>query len=201
MVQPIEHSGPKLTHEVDVERYLRACPPDATTQGTFFKFLREAIEKEFGADPRLLTGLQNTDWVAFRKYPLREFMQLSVNAARIAHGQEAISEGLRRIGWLAFPSFAATMAGRVVLFAFGERLEDIISALPKAYSVAVPGTVVETEELGSRLYRITMRNVYNFVDTYHLGVLEGAVLKLGYQPRITVQVGARLCDAVFEGGW
>jgi uncharacterized protein (TIGR02265 family) len=201
MAQAIEYSGPKLTHEIDVERYLRACPPHATTRGTFFKYVREAVEKKIGADPRLLTGLTNTDWMAFRKYPLREFMQLSVNAARIAHGEEAISEGLRRVGWLAFPSFAATMAGRVVLFAFGERLENVVSAMPKAYLVAVPGTVVETEELGARLYRVTMRNVYNFVDTYHLGVLEGAVLAMGYQPLITVEVGERPCDAVFEGGW
>ncbi len=201
MAQAIEYTGPKLTHDVDVERYVRACPSGATTQGTFFRFLREAVEKRIGPNPRLLEGLRNTEWTAFRKYPLRDFMQLSLNAARVAYGRDALSEGLRRVGWLAFPSFAATMAGRVVLFAFGERLENVISTLPKAYAVAVPGTVVEIQQLGPRRYRATMRNAYNFVDTYHLGVLEGAALALGHQPRITVKLGERPCDAVFEGGW
>jgi uncharacterized protein (TIGR02265 family) len=139
--------------------------------------------------------------MAFRKYPMRDFMRLSVNAARIAHGGDALSEGLRRVGWLAFQSFSATMAGRVVLFAFGERLENVIWALPKAYEVSVPGAVIETEELGPRRYRIRMQNLYNFVDTYHLGVLEGAILAMGFQPTIAVTVGERICDATFEGGW
>ena len=38
-------------------------------------------------------------------------MHLVVNAARILHPKEAISEGMRRVGWLAYPSFAATMGG------------------------------------------------------------------------------------------
>jgi uncharacterized protein (TIGR02265 family) len=194
-------SGPKLTHDVDVDRYLRACPPSATTQGTYFRYLRDSIEAAFGANPRLVEGLETTEWVAFRKYPMRDFMLLSINAARIAYAGEALSEGLRRLGWLAFQSFSATMAGRVVLFAFGERLENVIWALPKAYAVSVPGAVIETEELGPRRYRITMKNLYNFVDTYHLGVLEGAVLAMGFQPAINVTVGEKLCDAVFEGGW
>jgi uncharacterized protein (TIGR02265 family) len=201
MAPPLEFTGPTLTHEVDVDGYLSACPAQATTRGTFFRFLRDAIEEQVGADPRLLEGLANTEWTAFRKYPLRDFMQLSVNVARIVHAGEAISEGLRRVGRLAFPSLAATMAGRVVLFAFGERLENVIMALPKAYAVSVPGTRIETTELGPQRYRITMRSVHNFVDTYHLGVLEGAVLAMGQQPRIDVQVGDRPCDAVFEGGW
>ena len=52
MAQAIEYSGPKLTHEVDVERYLRDCPPHATTRGTFFKYVREAVEKKVGARRR-----------------------------------------------------------------------------------------------------------------------------------------------------
>lgn len=201
MAQALDFTGPKLTHDVDVDRYLRACPARSTTQGTYFRYLRDAIEADFGADPRLLAGLETADWLAFRKYPMRDFMRLSINAMRIAHAGEASSEGLRRLGWLAFPSFSATMAGRVVLFAFGERLENVIRALPRAYAVSVPGAVIETEELGPRRYRITMKNLYNFVDTYHLGVLEGAVLAMGFQPVITVRAGDRLCDAVFEGGW
>jgi uncharacterized protein (TIGR02265 family) len=201
VAKALDFRGPKLTHDIDVDRHLRACPSESTTQGVFFRYIRDSIEADFGASPRLLAGLETADWMAFRKYPMRDFIRLSVNAARIAHTGEALSEGLRRLGWLAFQSFSTTMAGRVVLFAFGERLENMISALPKAYAVSVPGAVIETEELGPRRYRITMKNLYNFVDAYHLGVLEGAILAMGFQPTITVRAGDRLCDAIFEGGW
>jgi uncharacterized protein (TIGR02265 family) len=197
----LQFSGPKLVHDVDVARYARACPAGSVTQGVYFQYLRSAVEAECGKDERLYAGLSRRDWTAFRRYSLRDFMCLAVNAAQLAHPKEALSEGLRRLGRLAYPSLAATMAGRVVLYAFGERLENVVKALPKAYAISVPGTVVETYELGPTHYRITMKNVYNFVDTYHLGVLEGAVLAMGFQPRITVTVGERLCDAEFQGGW
>src|SRR5689334_889273 len=109
MPAPATFAGPKLVHDVDVERYIRACPADATTQGTFFRYLCDALEKTHGGDERLYTGLSRRDWTIFRKYPLRDFMTLVVNAARIAFPGEAMSEGLRRMGRLAYPSFAATM--------------------------------------------------------------------------------------------
>ena len=201
MAESIEFEGAKLVHDVDVARYLRLCPAGSTTQGTFFQFIRAEVEARCGTDARLFEGLARREWTAFKKYPLHEFMVLSVNAARLAYGEEAMSEGLRRIGRLAYPSFAATMAGRVVLYAFGDRLEHMVRALPKAYAISVPGTRLEVEELGPRRYRIVMCDVYNFVDTYHLGVLEGAILGMGHQPKISVHVDERHCDAVFEGGW
>lgn len=93
------------------------------------------------------------------------------------------------------------MAGRVVLFAFGERLENMVNAIPKVYAITVPGSHVEVETVRPAVYRFLYRGVHSFVDTYHLGVLEGAVLEMGFTPRISVRTGQRICDADFEGGW
>jgi uncharacterized protein (TIGR02265 family) len=191
-----------LQHDIDVERYLQACPVDAATQGTFFQHVRDAVLRKTGSAPgSLMRGVPEHHWVPFLKYPLTDFMRLAVNAARILHADKPLAEGLRRVGWLAYPSFAATMAGRIVLRAFGDTLEDVVRAAPKAYAITLPSATVSVKNLGRRRYLFEFRNTYCFVDTYHRGVLEGAIRSHGFDPKIEVRTKRRLCDADLEGGW
>ena len=193
---------PSLTHPVDVERYLKACPLDESTQGTFLQYIRDEVVKRVGSAPaKLFEGLPRERWLPFLKYPLRELMHLVVNAARILHPKEAISEGMRRVGWFAYPSFAATMAGRVVLYAFGETLDDVVRAVPKAYAVCVPEAQVTLTRQTERHFRIEFRGVHCFVDTYHRGVLEGAIWSHGFEPSLVVTPGPRICDADMVADW
>jgi len=194
--------GPSLTHPVDVERYLRACPPDERTQGTFLQYIRDEVVKRVGGTPpRLFDNLPRDRWLPFLRYPLRELMHLVVNAARILHPREAISEGMRRIGWFAYPSFAATMAGRVVLFAFGDTLDHVVRAVPKAYEICVPEAQVTLTAQTERHFRVEFRGVHCFVDTYHRGVLEGAIWCHGFEPSIVVTTGPGIADADMVADW
>ena len=196
------HVPAVLTQSIDPNLYIRSCPAAATTLGTFFHHVREAVTESTGSLPyRLFTGLTRESWISFRSYQLREFMQLLVNAARILHADQPLGEGLRRLGWLAYPSFASTMAGRVVLFAFGEGLEQMAEALPKAYTLGVPDAHVEVKKLALRHYRVRYSNVHCFVDTYHLGVIEGAFKAQHIVPHLIVRPGKRICDAEVEGYW
>jgi uncharacterized protein (TIGR02265 family) len=188
--------GPSLGHAVDVERYLKACPIDESTQGTFLQYIRDEVVKRLGSAPaKLFEGLPRDRWLPFLKYPLRELMHLAVNAAHILHPKLPLSEGLRRVGWFAYPSFAATMAGRVVLFAFGETFDHVIRSVPKAYAICVPEAQVTLTLQRDRHFRLEFRGVHCFVDTYHRGVIEGAIWCHGFEPSIVVTVGSRLCDA------
>jgi uncharacterized protein (TIGR02265 family) len=191
-----------LRHGIDVEQYICACPDDAVTLGTFFQHVRDVVIRKTGSAPANLTrGVPAHHWVPFLKYPLVDFMHLAVNAAGILHADQPLAEGLRRVGWLAYPSFAATMAGRIVLRAFGDTLEDVVRAAPKAYRIAVPSATITVKNLGPRRYIFEYRNAYSFVDTYHRGVLEGAIRAHGFDPKVEVRILGRTCDADFEGGW
>jgi uncharacterized protein (TIGR02265 family) len=191
-----------LSRPIDADRYIKACPLSATTLGTFFHNVRQAVWETTGGVPKsLLTGLSRERWISFRQYELREFMLMLVNAARILHGDVPLAEGLRRLGRLAYPSFASTMAGRVVLFAFGSGLEQMAETLPKAYAIGVPDANIEVTKLATRHYRIRYTNVHCFVDTYHLGVIEGAFIAQRVQPKVVVRPGSRICDAEIEGIW
>jgi uncharacterized protein (TIGR02265 family) len=206
-----EASGPRsprfeqtsrFGHEVDLEGSLRACPREATTLGTFFQHVFSAT---LAAAPkgreRLLDGLGQCAWFPFKSYPLTDFMRLAYNAAAVSFAHLPSAEGLRRIGWMSYPSFASTMAGRVVLFALGKQLEDVVRACPHAYRHSLSLSQVQVTERSKRLFEIEMHGVYSFVDTYHCGVLEGAVLAFQRAPRVTVEPLRRRCDARFVLGW
>lgn len=202
-MRPVPDSlGPSLSHSVDVERYLKSCPSDERTQGTFLQYIRDEVVKRTGRPPaKLFEGLPRDRWLPFLKYPLRELMHLVVNAARILHPNLPISEGLRRVGWFAYPSFAATMAGRVVLFALGETLDDVVRSVPKAYAVCVPEAQVTLTLQKERHFRLEFRGVHCFVDTYHRGVIEGAIWCHGFEPSVQVTAGSRICDADMIADW
>jgi uncharacterized protein (TIGR02265 family) len=193
---------PTFAEELSVDRYLTACPADAVTRGTFFLHVRDHVHKELGREPdALFEGVKRRSWLPFHSYSLREFMRLAHNGAKLAYPRLPTSDGLRRIGWMSYPSFAATMAGRVVLFAFGDRLEDVVKAAPKAYGIGLPGATVTSRALGPKHWRFSLRDVYSFVDAYHYGVLEGTVLAFSQRPLIRLRLLGSPSDADFDVRW
>jgi len=193
---------PRFHEEVDLAAYIRACPREATTRGAFFQRVHEATSAAVVGDrERLFEGLDRRSWFPFQSYPLTEFMRLSHNAAVVSFGSFGSAEGLRRIGWMAYPSFASTMAGRVVIFALGNTLDDIVAVVPQAYKHTLPLASVDVTRKGESHYEIVMRDVHSFVDTYHCGVLEGALVAHGRRPSVSVQRLARRCDARFIVRW
>jgi uncharacterized protein (TIGR02265 family) len=197
-----DFSRPTWADDVPLERYLQSCPEDAETLGTFFAHVRDLVVDAVGSVPEALyDGVSRRHWLPFRGYSLRDFMRMAHTAAQIVYPELPLSDGLRRIGWRSYPSFAATMAGRVVLFALGDDLEDVVRASPKAYRLGLPGATVEAHQLAPRHWRYAMHDVYSFVDSYHYGVLEGAILAFSCKPDIRLRRLDRVSDAEFEVRW
>jgi uncharacterized protein (TIGR02265 family) len=191
---------PVLEQTIDVDFYIRSCPSHAMAPGVFMQdIIKEVMSKHPGTAERLHEGLTERRFFAFKTYPLRDFMRLAVNASKILY-DAPLSEGLRRLGRLAFPSLSATMAGKVVLFALGNRLEDAFRNAPKAYKLVLPQAEV-TVNVGNGRGRIDLRGVYNFPTTYHYGVFEGTIAGHGFHPRIRILPGSRWCDASFDVEW
>jgi uncharacterized protein (TIGR02265 family) len=190
-----------LSRPIDVVAYLHACPSRATTRGTFYQTLVEHVENKLGAVPAsVFEGVSQRRWVVFKLYPLREFIQLAVNVAGAVYESLPLAEGLRRLGWIAYPAFSATMAGKVVLYALGSGLENVLETGPRAYALVLPEAHVRVT-LGERVCRMEMRAVYDFVDTYHYGVLEGTIREHGYRPKVKVKLLDNPADADFELRW
>lgn len=193
---------PRFDVGVDVEAHMQACHPGATTRGVFFTSVRDFVQKRLHTVPdALFDGVTRKRWVAFASYPLSEYMTFLVNAARLAYSDVPLAEGLRRVGWISYDSFAATMAGKVVLFALGEGLEQVLQAAPKAYAVSVPGSRITSTSGPDGDWLLEMRGVPSFPDCYHCGVLEGAVRAHGFEPTIHVRRHARISNLDFRLQW
>jgi uncharacterized protein (TIGR02265 family) len=199
---PSEFEPVDFDADVPLEVYLRECPASATTRGTFFQYVAELARGANGAvDGRIFAGITDRRWVPFKSYPLRDFMRLCHNATKLAYPALSTGEALRRVGWVCYPSFAATMAGRIVLFAFGMTLEDVLLAAPKSYEHGLSGSAARTTRVGDRHFHAELRGVYSFAGTYHVGVVEGAIRAFGYQPDIRLRVSARRCDVDLDIHW
>jgi uncharacterized protein (TIGR02265 family) len=193
---------PVFDAALSLEAYLHDCPAEATTLGTFFQYVYASLGVRSRADMEAACeGLSTRRWVAFKHYPLSDFIRLAHNTARIGHSGVSRGEGLRRLGRMAYPSFASTMAGRVVIFAFGDKLEDVLNAAPKSYRLALPRARVAVQRLGESHYNIEMRDAFCFPETYHCGVIEGCVQAYGFEPKIKLRRHGRGTDVDFEVRW
>ena len=188
--------------DVSLAGYLRDCPASATTRGTFFDYVSQLAKRRDGTiDDRVFEGIANRRWVAFKTYPLHNFMRLCHNVSRIAYPSVPMGEALRRCGWLCYPSFAATMAGRVVLFAFGTTLEDVFLAAPRSYALGLPGSWGQVKMLGERHAYVEYRQVYSFASTYHVGVIEGAIKSFGFSPHVRIRTYPQRSDIDLDVRW
>ena len=205
MVSPpsaLPFEPPDFAAPIDIDAQLQACPAIATARGTFFQYVSDLALKQTGTlPPGLFEGVSARRWTAWNTYPLTDFMRLAVNAARLAFPREPLREGLRRVGWTAYPSFASTMAGRVVVFAFGDDIDAMLQAIPRAYSVSLRGAEARSRRVGPGHWEVELRGVHNFADCYQVGVLEGAVRARGGSPRIRIRRLPRPSDLDLEVRW
>lgn len=110
---------------LDTAALIAEVPAHCTTKGMFFEQI---------ARPARSCGVDcQARYVAFRDYPLRDYMRLIADYGAARHPGMPVREALRRVGWEAFPTLMSSVAGRVI-FAFAGR--DVRSALrlaPDAY--------------------------------------------------------------------
>jgi uncharacterized protein (TIGR02265 family) len=194
--------GPAFDAPISLEAHLEECRPDATTLGTFFQYVYNALARcSPEAREAACERLPVRRWIPFKQYPLRDYLPFAYQAARVLHPGVPLGEGLRRVGALSYPSFASTMAGRVVLFAFGERLDDVITAAGKSYRLALPAAQVHQTRVGERHHVFEIRDVPTFLEVFHCGVIEGAIRAHGYEPNVRFRRYSRRSDGDFDIRW
>jgi uncharacterized protein (TIGR02265 family) len=119
----------------DLEQRLRDIPRDATCRGVFFNMLDDraaalgravaAEYRDFFRVPRLL---------AFRMYPVRDYLTRLVVLSQIGYGPDRIHAGLRELQNGAFDAWAGTMLGRAALAVVNPSLPTLLRVLERAYA-------------------------------------------------------------------
>lgn len=181
MEAPEGFAVPSFAGPLDVEGAIDACPSSATVKGLFVDGIQRKIRK-LGDTP-----VYDVRTVPFRDYPARRQMELLAQWARLAHRGTPIREGLRRIGHAAYPDLAKSLAGRVIFGALGSDLAAITRLVSKGYEISGAPQRATLVDHGPRHARVRLDEVYIFLDTYQIGVLEGALIACRAQGTVSMR--------------
>lgn len=185
---------PDFLAPLDLAAHRSLIPPGITLKGMFFQQVLDEARKaggDVGANARYL---------AFKDYPLEEWVDILVACAERTHPRTPLREALRRMGGHTYKTFADSTLGKVLFSTAAMDVETVLRLVPKAYALTSPAARVELLSVESGRGVLAMRNVWDFVDCYQVGVLEGGLRLFGKSPRIAIRkLGPASAD--FEISW
>lgn len=193
MSDPAEFAQPDWTLPIDEARRVSDVPEDATIRGLFVKLVLAELEAA-DLDPG------GERYVAFARYPVREYNRVALDAAKRLYPELPLREGLYRLGRSAYPGFKATLAGTAIFAFAGDDFLKVARLAHKAYQVALDRGKVEVRELGERHLEVRLREIWNFADCLQVGVWAGAMDICNVKGRILMR-GASATDVDLDITW
>jgi uncharacterized protein (TIGR02265 family) len=185
---------PDWEASIDFEARLASIPERAQVRGMFLQYLIRAI----GADPVPHFGPRR--YVAFKTYPMRDYVELLRWGAQTAFPQLPEAEAVRRLGRCIYPNYADTVTGTAIFAMAGHDFTRVVELTPTAYKVSVPPARIHVRLLEERHAIVELRDLWNLPEFHQVGIWEGAMQVCRAIGRIDVDVLGP--DAVdFEIRW
>lgn len=192
---------PNFEQDLNPVPYLQRVPRDASCKGMFFNDVMKAVRRASPeAGRQLLPRMTRPRYVPFQDYPLREHMELTAEAVKLLFPALPTREGMRRLGWLAFPTFVDSIIGRVVFGILGQDLDKIFEVGPRSFEVSLSHGHAVAERLGEKSWRYEFSDIFGYLDTYYVGVIEGPIRHYGHTPDVRIDLRS-LSDGVMDIQW
>lgn len=172
----------------DLRKCIAATPSNATVKGMYVDSFLQSVERKGIGRPT------DRRFLSFKDYPLREFQELLLETTTALYPSYSPREGLRLIGRMAYPTLAESTVGRI-LFAIAGR--DWQAALPlsrRAYEISLKPGRAELKDVTETSATMCLRDVWNFADSYQVGVFEGAMECYLVNGTVRARRGAKICD-------
>jgi uncharacterized protein (TIGR02265 family) len=185
---------PNTGAPLDLEQRLAKVPPTTTVKGMFMQAIADEARAVSGATQG------RGRWLAFKDYPLREWLTLLVDCARAAHPRVSAREGIRRLGQNAYPMFARSTIGKVVMSVAGDNFALALRQVPRVYAVSGNGVTAELAEQREGRAIVQLRGVWDFPDAWQVGAFEGALDAFRKEGSVRVRI-LSLCDVDLELTW
>jgi uncharacterized protein (TIGR02265 family) len=184
VVSRTDFAPPSWDAPIDVAAHVNATPVGATIKGMFPSGVVEACEA-VGGRPKHA----GARYLAFADYSMRDYLLLLVEAARVLHPRLPLRSGLRKIGRASQPTFERSMVGRVI-FGTMHDVPSALDAIVRAYGVAMPTATVEVREVDDAHALVSLAGVTSFLDSHHVGVIEGIARAVGVRVEISVKLSS-----------
>jgi uncharacterized protein (TIGR02265 family) len=174
---------------LDVDRHIADLPEQSTVKGyvanVYYDHVAAARPEAVAEYARLYPGRLTP----VEDLPSRLFARRLVDAARLAHPDLPLSEGIRRVGWTIYPNLISSLLGRAVLLGQGNNFQGVAAQGPQAYEAFEKGgSRVTYTSLGERRFRYDYDPGRTFLGQYHVGIIEGAAIALGHTPTLAIRL-------------
>jgi uncharacterized protein (TIGR02265 family) len=187
---------------------MQGLTDDQTIRGMFLTSTVEIVRREVGqADADAVVGamrLEDPSFAALRKYPIRQFMELQLDAAeRLAkHANNSLEEGVARTAAASVEIFFESVAGRTMRLVSSKNPHRLLGAAPSSY-----GLVITAENWQRQYDKVSDRaGVFAFKGDrlgpcHHAGVFEAAIF-VACDTRCTIGVKqTSAMDFALEVSW
>jgi uncharacterized protein (TIGR02265 family) len=166
---------------LDANAVIQTIPRTCTLSGMFFESLAGELRKR-----GLSVRGSEEPYLHFRFYPLRDFARMLVDAAPLLHPKLSLRQGLRKLGRAAPTTLLASTVGRVVL-ASAEGVQEVLSTLSRTYPINMrPGTAELVDRTPTSMI-IRLSEVHHFLDSHHVGILEGTMRHAGVRGSVRIR--------------
>jgi uncharacterized protein (TIGR02265 family) len=191
---------PRFNQPFDLEAHC-ALFDVHTARGMFFNDILERVQRAHsGTDLVDLARIGRRRFVPFASYPYADLVRLYEAAARVFHPAQPRGEGLRRIGWHVYDAFIGTMVGSAIFEIVKGDVGAVLINAGRAYAISCNFGKVSTERTGPRSVRMQYRSFPGMIETYQIGVIEGAVKNCGETPTCTIEL-RDLANADIDVSW
>lgn len=180
---------------IDPELLPQSIVEQSVFEGLFHLLL--APEGEFAAELRAA----GYDLAApLPQYPGKVFQDCLRIARRRAYPDLPPEEAERALGKRFLDGYFATIVGRLIAAVLPiVGTSGALKRYARFYKSGSVGTVVTSEPLGERCWRVCLRDRFMNVDFNH-GLLEAALLRTGVQPTVVV-AGRSPYGADYQAQW
>ncbi len=185
---------PRWHAPLHIEPYLSGANPAGTVKGMFFTCVNDLAREKSGSAPGRET------YTRFKSYPLREWLEMLPECARLAYPRLSIHSALFETGFHIYRTFSESTVGRVVMSVAGRDVHAAIRLTARAYAAVASSSSVTVVEHEARRAVFELRNFWEYPDCYQAGVLAAGVQSYGEKPRVRVRSISR-CDCDVELTW
>jgi len=158
-----------LKVNVDVASYIKRVPKHATGKGMFLARLMQEL------DHRGITRPTQERFLPFSDYPLQRCLELNAEAARLMFPFVPLSDGLRRVAWTSFDTFAGSLIGQVLFGAVGRDVESILKLASRAMGYATNVGEFDLEMVRERTAVLHVQEAFLFGEYFGVGMIEGVL--------------------------
>lgn len=191
----VAFSGPPSSDPREFESRIQTTPANATVKGMYI----ESFLRTF--DQRNLPRPSHKRYVTFKDYSLRDYMRMLLDACPVLYPECSIREALKRQGRLVYPTLLDSTVGKVIFAIAGRNWQMALPLASRGWEISLNPGSAKLLDVTPTSAVLALRDVYNFADSYQVGIMEGAMETFLVEGTVVPRPQTRVCDVDLMMKW